>query len=97
MDDLLPEKKHCSNSTTATTPTRTSYNIGGGVGTNTSGSNGNNMNKPPSKSNSTSIISQQPSNLTGNGNCVDVARKNSSGNSYIENELKVNIFLIKNG
>ena len=95
MDDLLPEKKQCSNSTAATTTTRASYSIGGGVGSNSSGSNGNAMNKPISKANSTSIISQQPSNLTGNGNCV--ARKNSSGNSYIENELKVNINLIKNG
>ena len=92
MDDLLPEKK-CSNTNTTT---RTSY--GSGVCTNSSASNVTVMSKPLSKTNATSIISQQPSNLAANGNSVEVttsARKNSSGNSYIENELKVNNYLIK--
>ena len=84
MDDLLPEK--CS-----TTNTTRVASYGGGVCTNSSASNVTVMSKPLSKTNPTSIISQ-PSNLATNGNSVEVtsARKTSSGNSYIENELKVN-------
>ena len=50
------------------------------------------MSKPLSKMNTTSNILQQPSNLAGNRNPVDVTnntRKTTSGNSHTENELKV--------
>ena len=83
VDDLLPEKG--SNINRAKTST------GGGVCTNSSSNNVTVTNKPLSKTNSTSIISQQPSNLAANGTIMEVtsARKNASENTHMENELKV--------
>ena len=82
MDDLIPEKKQ--NSTTRTT-------ISGGRTSSAS----NVMCKPLTKTNSTS--SQQSPKLIEPGNKADVAttRSNTSGNTSLENELKVGISLFK--
>ena len=86
MDDLLPEKGSNINRP------KTS-NVGSGVCLNTSSSNVTVTNKPLSKTNATSILSQQPSNLASNGAIMKVrsARKNAfgNGNTHIENELKI--------
>ena len=76
MDDLIPEKKQ--NSTTRTT-------VSGGRTSSAS----NVMCKPLTKTNSTS--SQQSPKLSETGNNADVAttRSNTSGNTSLENELKV--------
>lgn len=86
MDDLLPEKKQNS-------ATRTTYNNVSAVGGGGRSSSTNNVTcKPLTKTNSTSS-QQSPKNLEN----ADVAtvRPNASGNSSIDNELKVRMSFLK--